>query len=107
MFAGDLNKRITIEAPTKIGDGMGGYTEAYTAVASSIPAAIWPVSAGDVIQANASTMVVSHRIRVRYRAVLKSSWRIVWAGRYFAIVSIIDPSMEHKFLDLMCKESTA
>jgi SPP1 family predicted phage head-tail adaptor len=106
MFAGDLNKRITIEAPTKIGDGMGGYTEAYIAVASSIAAAIWPVSANDTIQANATVMVVTHRIRIRYRSVLKTSWRVSWAGRYFTIVSIIDPSMDHKFLDLLVKEAT-
>ena len=105
MFAGDLNKLITIEAPTLTSDGMGGFSTVFSSIAT-VYAAIWPVSAGDVIQANASTMVVSHRIRVRYRAVLKSSWRVAWAGRYFAIVSIIDPNMEHKFLDLMTKEST-
>jgi SPP1 family predicted phage head-tail adaptor len=103
--AGDLNKRITIQAPTKVSDGMGGFTNSYTAVASSIPAAIWPVSSADQIQAQATVLVISHRIRIRYRSVLKTSWRISWAGRYFAIVSIIDPNMDHKYLDLLCKEA--
>lgn len=103
--AGDLNKRIVLQAPAKVSDGMGGFTNTYTAVASSVPAAIWPASAGDVIQAQATVMVVTHRIRIRYRSVLKTSWRVSWSGRYFTIVSIIDPNMEHKYLDLMCKEA--
>jgi len=106
MKIGDLNKRITLQAPTKVSDGMGGFSTVFSAVASSIAAAIWPVSASDTIQANATVMVVTHRIRIRYRSVLKTSWRVSWGGRYFTIVSIIDPSMDHKFLDLLVKEAT-
>ena len=102
---GDLNKRIDIIATTKVGDGMGSFTETNTTVASSIPAAIWPTSAKDMTVMNTTTMVISHRVRVRYRSVLRSSWRLKFGNRYFAIVSIIDPNEEHKFLDLMCKES--
>ena len=102
---GDLNKRIDIIATTKVGDGMGGFSETDTTVASSIPAAIWPTSAKDITAMNTTTMVISHRVRIRYRSVLRSSWRLKFGGRYFAIVSIIDPNEEHKFLDLMCKES--
>jgi len=102
---GDLNKRIDIIATTKVGDGMGGFSETDTTVASSIPAAIWPTSAKDMTVMNTTTMVISHRVRVRYRSVLRSSWRLKFGNRYFAIVSIIDPNEEHKFLDLMCKES--
>ena len=102
---GDLNKRIDIIATTKVGDGMGGFSETDTTVASSIPAAIWPTSAKDITAMNTTTMVISHRVRVRYRSVLRSSWRLKFGNRYFAIVSIIDPNEEHKFLDLMCKES--
>ena len=102
---GDLNKRIDLIATTKVGDGMGGITETDITVASSIPAAIWPTSAKDITAMNTTTMVISHRVRIRYRSVLRSSWRLKFGGRYFAIVSIIDPNEEHKFLDLMCKES--
>ena len=102
---GDLNKRIDLIATTKVGDGMGGITETDITVASSIPAAIWPTSAKDITAMNSTTMIISHRVRIRYRSVLRSSWRLKFGGRYFAIVSIIDPNEEHKFLDLMCKES--
>ena len=104
MSIGDLNKRLTLQHQTKTSDGMGGWVSVWTD-AATVWGAIWPTSAQDTIQANATVMVVTHRIRIRYRSVLKTSWRVSWAGRYFTIVSIIDPSMDHKFLDLLCKEA--
>ena len=105
MRSGDLNKRVELQAPTLTPDGMGGFSASYSTVAT-VYCAIWPVSSTDVIAANSTSLVITHRLRIRYRSVLKTSWRVSWAGRYFAIVSIIDPSMEHKWLDLMTKEST-
>ena len=104
MFAGDLNKRITIEAPTLTSDGMGGFSTVFSSIAT-VYAAIWPVSANEIIQAQAPTMIVTHRIRIRYRSVLKSSWRIVFAGRNFNIVAIIDPNTAHEWLDILVKEA--
>lgn len=103
--SGDLNKRVTIQYQTKTPDGMGGFTTTWTDHAT-IWAAIWPVSAREAIQANAATMVITHRIRVRYRSVFKASWRLKYGDRYFAIVSIIDPNMSHEWLDIMAKEAT-
>jgi SPP1 family predicted phage head-tail adaptor len=102
----ELNTRITIQHQAKVADGMGGFTTTWTD-SGTVWAAIWPVSANEVIQANASTMVVSHRIRVRYRNILKANWRIKYADRYFNIVSIIDQNMAHEWLDLMCKEAAS
>ena len=102
---GDLNKRIDLIATTKVGDGMGGITETDITVASSIPAAIWPTSAKDITAMNSKTMIISHRVRIRYRSVLRSSWRLKFGNRYFAIVSIIDPNEKHQWLDLMCNEA--
>ncbi len=101
MRIGDLNKRITIQYPTKVGDVTTWATGA------TVWAAIWPISANEVIQANATVMIISHRIRIRYRAVLKSNWRVVYSGRNFNIVSIVDPNMDHKWLDVLCKEATS
>jgi SPP1 family predicted phage head-tail adaptor len=104
MRAGDLKKRITFQYQTKVADGMGGFTVSYVD-ACTVYAAIWPVSASEVVQANSAAMVVSHRIRMRYRSVLKASWRVKFGERYFNIVSIINPNTENKMLDLMVKEA--
>ncbi len=104
MRISDLNKRVDLQAPTKVGD--------VTTFASVLPAgttiaaAIWPISANEVIQANASVLVISHRVRIRYRSVMRANFRIVYAGRNFNIVSIIDVGMNHKWLDILTKEAT-
>jgi SPP1 family predicted phage head-tail adaptor len=100
----ELNKRITIEAPTKVPDGGGGFTNTFTAIAT-VWAAVWPTSANEITAANATTMVVSHRIRIRWRSVMRSSWRIKFESRYFSIVGITSPNEAREWLDLLCKEA--
>lgn len=104
MRIGDLKHRVTLQYPAKVPDGMGGSTVTWTD-AATVWAAIWPVSASETIQVNQASMTITHRIRIRYRSVLKASWRISWANRYFNIVSIIDPNMAHRWLDILCKEA--
>jgi len=106
MNIGDLKKRITLQYSTRVSDGGGGSTVTWNEGAT-IYAAIWPMSANEQVQAMQTAMTVTHRIRVRYRRDIKASWRIAYAGRYFNIVSIIDPNMAHKFLDILVKEGAA
>jgi len=105
MRIGDLNKRIDIQAQTRTPDGLGGFTVVYATVASQIAAAIWPVSASETIQAAMTTMTITHRIRIRYRAGLRASYRVSWGGKYFNIVSIINPNMSNRWLDILVKEA--
>lgn len=102
---GELNKRISLQQQTRAADGRGGFTVTWADAATSIAAAIWPVSATEQIRAQAPAMIVTHRVRIRYRRVVKSGWRVSWAGRYFNIVSIVDPNMKHEWIDLLCKEA--
>ena len=104
MRIGDLKKRAVLQSQTKVADGMGGFTVAWVDSAT-VWAAIWPVSAAETIQAAMPTMTITHRIRIRYKAGIKPAWRIVWDGRYFNIVSIVDPNMAHRWLDIMVKEA--
>lgn len=101
---GSLNKRITLQYQTKTADGLGGFTVVWND-AATVWAGIWPVSAGEQVRAQATTMIISHRIRIRYRSAFKSSYRIKFGTRYFSIVSIINPNECGEWLDLMCKES--
>lgn len=100
----DLNKRITLQHPSKAPDGMGGFTVTWTD-AATVWAAVWPVGASEAAQAGQTTMTVTHRIRIRYRSIVKAGWRISYAGRYFNIVAVIDPNSAHRWLDILCKEA--
>jgi SPP1 family predicted phage head-tail adaptor len=102
--AGELNKRITWQQQTKVPDGMGGFTITWVDVCT-VWCAIWPVSANEITAANATSMVVSHRIRQRYRNVFKSSWRGKFEDRYFSIVGVTTPNEAKEVQDVMCKEA--
>ena len=104
MRIGELNKRITLMYQTKVPDGMGGFTNSWV-TAAEIFGAIWPISAKETITAAQPTMTVTHRIRIRYRANIRSSWRIKHGSRYYNIVSIINPNMDRKWLDILVKEA--
>lgn len=103
---GALDKRVTWQAPTMVSDSMGGFTETWADICTTF-AAIWPVSASEQIKSATPTMIATHRIRIRYRSVFGSSWRGFYNGRYFSIVSKVDPNEAHEWLDLLCKEVIA
>ena len=104
MRIGDLNKIIDIQSKTRVADGIGGFTETWATQCSGIYAAIWPVSAKEQIQSDQMSMIITHRIRIRYRSRIKSDWRIKYANRYFSIMSIINPNEANGNLELLCKE---
>jgi SPP1 family predicted phage head-tail adaptor len=102
--AGELTRRINLEAPAKVPDGMGGFLVTWATMVTSLPAAIWPVSAKETIAGGRESTGISHRIRIRYRDGVRPSWRIVHKGKYFNIISIINPGTEYEALDIMAKE---
>ena len=104
MHIGDLKHSVTIQYQTKAPDGAGGFTVTW-ADAATVWAAIWPVSATEQIKAMATVQTITHRIRMRYRANIRSSWRIKHGSRYYNIVSIINPNMDRKWLDILVKEA--
>ena len=102
---GDLNKRIVIQYPTRASDSMGGFIATWID-SDTIWAAIWPTSAGELVQSMQTNMAISHRIRVRYRSDITSAYRIKFGNRYFNIVSMINPNEKGEWLDILCKEAT-
>lgn len=103
MRSGQLNKRIELQAATQTSDGMGGFTETW-ATRQTVWAAIWPMSAREMMQTMQTTMEISHRIRIRYKSGLLPSWRIKYGTRYFNIVSIVNPNEKGEWQDLLCRE---
>ena len=100
---GDLNKIIDIQAPTRVSDGMGGFTVSYTTKYSDIYAAIRTLKSSEQTQADQTTMTVTHKIQVRYKNVMRAGWRVKFGDRYFNIAGI-DPDKKNEYLFLLCKE---
>ncbi len=102
---GALRHRITLQAPTKAPDGMGGTTVVWTDMCT-IWAAYWPVSAREHTAAGAVQAEHTARFRIRYRFPVLSTWRLSFAGRYYAIVGKpIDVGGERRWLDILVKEA--
>lgn len=105
LQAGSLDKLIDIQAQTKTSDGMGGFATVWTTLAANVPAAIWDATSNERNQANATTLIITHRVRIRYRSILRASWRLKFGNRLFSIASIVNPNEANEYLDLYCKEA--
>ena len=103
MRIGDLRHRVELQSVTRVADGMGGFSDTW-ALVDKVRAAIWPVSAKEQMRADAPTMTITHRVRIRYYADLTPAWRIMFGTRYFSIVSIVNLNEKKEMLDLLCKE---
>ncbi len=104
MRIGDLKHRITFQYQIKVKSATGATTVSWTDGPTAW-AAIWPISANEALRSGQLSMIFSHRIRIRYRVDIKGSWRISHGDKYYSIVSIIDPNIAHKMLDILCKET--
>jgi SPP1 family predicted phage head-tail adaptor len=103
MRIGELNKRIEIQIPSKVSDGMGGWISTFTTW-KTVDAAIWDATSNERNQASSTNLVITHRIRIRYKQGLKASYRIKFGLRYFNITSLVNPNEANRWLDIYAKE---
>ena len=103
MRIGSLKEEVTWQYQTRISDGMGGFTEVWVD-AYTTWAAMWPLSAREIVQAGKPELEISHRIVIRYKRGFKADWRGKYGNRYFNIISIINKEESNEFLTLLCKE---
>ena len=104
MRIGDLNKRVTLQYQTRTPDAMGGAVVSWVDSAE-VYAAIWPTSATMQIKSGQQSGEITHRIRMRYRPDMRTSWRIKYGDRYFAVLGIVNPNERGTMLDCLCREA--
>jgi SPP1 family predicted phage head-tail adaptor len=94
----ELDQRITLQYSTIAADGLGGVTDTWTDLAT-VWAKAWSASS------NEGTDRVQ-KFKIRYRKLMRASWRIKWGSRYFNLVSH-DPDERREFLFLTANEVVA
>ena len=100
--AGDLRERITLQSPPTGRDSLGQRSGAWVDE-STVWAAAWPLSSRELLAAGQIQSEVTVRFRIRYRAGVLPSWRVLWRGVPHAIVGDpIDVQGRQVVLDLMC-----
>ena len=86
MRAGALRHRVTFQAPGLVQDpGTGEMLSGWETVWEKVPASVEPLSARDLIAAQAGQSEASGRMVIRYRAGVLPTMRILHRGEVYDI----------------------
>lgn len=100
--AGDLNRRLLLEAPVETDDGAGGVTLLYDVV-TVLWAQVLPLSATASVTAGNAGAAVRHRIIVRARSDITTRHRFQDGTRIYRIVAA-RPTADRRFLEIEAEE---
>lgn len=81
MDIGELDQRITLQAPPVAQDALGAPTGAWTDVCT-VWARVRGLTGREFFEAQQMQMEGSYKFVIRYR-VVNPIWRIVWNGQFF------------------------
>lgn len=107
ISAGQLNKRVTIQTPTKTQDSAYGSEQLAWTDSATVWAAIDGIgdaSAREQGIAKTFATTVSHRLKIRYRAGLKPTYRFKYGTRYFYFNGMTNPEEANVALIVYCTE---
>lgn len=109
MQAGKLRKRVEIQEPVGTSRDVAGAKKGKDRQAWTTRARVWaavePLSGRELFNAQQAQPLVSHRVRLRYVAGVKSKMRVKHEGRHLNIETVIDPEERHRELELLCTEA--
>lgn len=96
--AGELNRRLTLEAPVENDDGAGGVTRSHQAV-TTLWAQVTPVSAHGDVAADSLGAALRFRIVVRKRDDVTTRHRFVEGAHIYRIIAVRE-SADRRFLEI-------
>ncbi len=100
----DLDKRITLQASTRVPDGGGSFTTAWVDMAT-----VWAKKtthrSDEAVQAMMTTGTAIHNFRIRYRTDIKSSWRIKEGNKFMALIGPPIEVVRREWMDITAKET--
>lgn len=105
--AGNLDRRVRFERATPVDDGFSSDVRTTWTPMTTVWASVVPVSDGEKWRAGAMGATVSHRIQVRFSAVLaglKPSDRAVFDGRTMQIGPVKEIG-RREFLEISATEA--
>jgi len=107
--AGNLRHKVTVQqlvAGSPQQKASGEPDETWTTVAT-VWASIEPLRGREVLTAQQFGSEVKVRIRMRYCTLvadITAAMRVVYDGKYYGIVAVIDPMLKHREIELMCTQ---
>lgn len=100
--AGDLDQRVTIQAPADIPDGQGGVTKGWADVAT-VWAKVRPVSGRERAAAGQIEAAALYRVTIRRRADVTAACRVVWNGKAMNARFVPDAGSRAPFTIIDCE----
>ena len=102
LNAGDLNQSITLQQPSTAVDALGQRVEGWVDIAA-VWAEVTPLRGREFFAAGAMQSEAVVRFRIRWRADVQGTHRVLWRGVPHAIVAEpIDVKGGKHTLELMC-----
>jgi SPP1 family predicted phage head-tail adaptor len=110
MRAGALWHRITLQTPTEVSDGKGGFVPGVPAVVyHRIPAFVEALAGRKLIRAQQVDPRNAYQVEMRYRTGVTSRLQIVYhasdGDRLLEILSVVDQAEDHWKLACYCAEA--
>lgn len=102
---GELNWRLTLQAPVDTPDGAGGSTRSYADV-TTLWAKVEPVSARTDIVAAAAGATVTHRIVIRRGPDVTTRHRLLEGARIYRVIAVRDEDSSRRFRLIHAEERT-
>ncbi len=100
--ASQRNHLIKFQSKTITGKGIDK-TEVWVDVCTEW-ASIRPVSASEIIKSRREEMIISHRIKIRYRSGITSAMKIIYGSREFDINSVINIDEANREIEILATE---
>lgn len=103
---GNLRHRVIIQGKQTTPDGMGGFVEAWQDIAT-----VWgdvrPLRGQERYVAQQAVSEVTHKVTIRYMSGIAPGNRILFDGRVFDILAVINVAERNRWLELLCSEVVA
>lgn len=107
MITQRLRHRVAFQSPTSTQDQYGAETIVWTTEYASVPAECLTGAGREAIQSNSKYAEADLRVNCRWFAGLDASWRLVWEGKNYDIVSIETDVTARREYRLRCKEGVS
>lgn len=102
MQAGDLNRRLLIQQPTRAPNGQGGFVKGWDDVLT-VSAQMIPLRGQEAVAHNLLTSGQLWKVTIRFRRDLTTDWRLMLGDMPLNIRSCQDPDGRRQWLVMTCE----
>jgi len=104
MKSGKLRHKIYVQNPSEVSDAQGGADGAWSTHQPACWASVEPLSTREQFWQSQLQTIGTHKVTMRYTALITSRSRILFGTRTFEITSLTNTEERNEELTLICVE---